>query len=59
MKRANIAAISTVLNSRLFFVEKTTIPIKKKRALSSIRKLNNIASIEWPKCTANNYHKYP
>jgi len=21
--------------------------------------LNNIASIEWPKCTANNYHKYP
>jgi hypothetical protein len=37
MKRANIAAISTVLNSRLFFVEKTTIPIKKKRALSSIR----------------------
>ena len=59
MKRANIAAISTALNSRLFFVEKTTSPIKKNKALNSIRIFDITALIGWKKCTANNYHKFP
>jgi hypothetical protein len=37
IKSANINVVSTTLNSSVFFVEKTTRPAKKNRALNSIR----------------------
>ncbi|MCS5591400.1 MAG: hypothetical protein NZ775_02620 [Gammaproteobacteria bacterium] len=49
MKRVNIAAISAALNSRLFFVEKTTSPTKKNRALNSIRIFDIITLLGWIK----------
>ena len=45
-KRVNNVAISKELNTRLFFVEKTTRPAKKNRALKSIRIVDIVTLIK-------------